>query len=191
MNAPHPMFNPSWPSLTRPSIARASASDGVFSAHCSANTPSRASRHAPDGWLPRRAAMTTGRHANACAMRAYADFKCAPGLRIATSGALGNRGGYPSRFFRKQNEQFRCSPHRHGRPGLAPAARRGAARGQGYFPATHTYRRASCSWMAGTGPATTRKRGAGVRPTRFSEVRMGTPGTMGCGKGVATLLQQS
>jgi hypothetical protein len=60
MSVCHHIFNPSWPTLLRPSIVRGSASDGVFSAHCHANTLSRACRHAPDGWPPRRAAMTRG-----------------------------------------------------------------------------------------------------------------------------------
>src|SRR4051794_23795102 len=59
MSVSHRVFNPSWPGVSRPSIARASASDGVFLARCSTNTLSRASPRAPDGWPLRRAAMTT------------------------------------------------------------------------------------------------------------------------------------
>jgi len=42
----------SWPGLNRPSIARAPASNRVFSAR----------GYAPDGWPPQRAAMTEWAH---------------------------------------------------------------------------------------------------------------------------------
>ncbi len=64
-----PVPPPSWPGLSRPSIARASASERVF--------PARG--HAPDGWPPRRAAMTGWTHSeiHSCAR------DCKSGLPLA------------------------------------------------------------------------------------------------------------
>jgi|tagenome__1003787_1003787.scaffolds.fasta_scaffold20904776_2 hypothetical protein len=108
--------NPSWPGLTRPSIARASASDGVSSTQRFANTRSRA-RYPPDGWLPRWAAMRTEGHTTVRTTCEGCDFKCASHPQTATSRVVANGRGDPVPIFRKTK---RTIPSRMGLAGTPP-----------------------------------------------------------------------